>query len=68
MHTLTSWNANPVQAFKEFVSTNAFAETGRRLRADGTLRVLSAESAKIYVSTKKHRCVRWPSINLRPFH
>ena len=49
MHTLTSWNADPVRAFKEFVSTPAFAETGRRLRADGTLRSLSAESAKIYV-------------------
>lgn len=49
MHTLTSWDADPVRAFKEFVSTTAFAETGRRLRADGTVRVLSAESAKIYI-------------------
>lgn len=48
MHTLTAWDANPVQAFNEFVSTTAFAETGHRLRADGTLRTLSAESAKIY--------------------
>ncbi len=48
MHTLTFWDADPVQAFKEFVSTEAFAETGRRARADGTLKVLSAESAKIY--------------------
>jgi site-specific recombinase XerD len=49
MHTLASWDADPVRAFKEFVSTPAFSETGRRLRADGTLRALSAESAKIYV-------------------
>ncbi|MFC5462909.1 tyrosine-type recombinase/integrase [Massilia niabensis] len=49
MHALASWNADPVRAFKEFVSTTAFAETGRRLRADGTMRALSAESAKIYV-------------------
>ena len=49
MHTLTSWDADPVRAFKEFVTTEAFAETGRRARADGTLRLLSAESAKIYV-------------------
>ena len=49
MHALGSWDADPVRAFKEFVSDTAFAETGRRLRADGTLRVLSAESAKIYV-------------------
>ncbi|WP_312517886.1 site-specific integrase [Massilia sp.] len=49
MHTLASWDADPVGAFKEFVSTTAFAKTGRRLRADGTLRELSAESAKIYV-------------------
>jgi integrase/recombinase XerD len=49
MHTLASWDADPVRAFKEFVSTPAFSETGRRLRADGTLRALSAESAKIYI-------------------
>lgn len=49
MHTLKSWNADPVKAFKEFVFTEAFAETGRRALADGTLRVLSEESAKIYV-------------------
>lgn len=49
MHTATSWDADPVKAFKAFISTTAFAETGRRQRADGTLRVLSAESAKIYL-------------------
>ncbi len=49
MHNLTSWDADPVRAFKEFVCTTAFAETGRRLRADGSIRSLSAESAKIYV-------------------
>lgn len=48
MHTLTFWDTDPVQAFKDFVTTEAFAETGRRARADGTIRVLSAESAKIY--------------------
>jgi site-specific recombinase XerD len=49
MHKLISWDADPIRAFKEFVSTEAFAETGRRLRADGTLRTLSPESAKIYI-------------------
>ncbi|WP_313168856.1 site-specific integrase [Massilia oculi] len=49
MHTVTSWDADPVRSFKAFISTTAFAETGRRQRADGTLRVLSAESAKIYL-------------------
>lgn len=49
MQTPTSWDADPARSFKEFVATTAFAETGRRQRADGTLRVLSAESAKIYV-------------------
>ena len=49
MTTLTSWNADSVRAFKDFISTTAFAETGRRVRADGTLRVLSAESSKIYL-------------------
>jgi integrase/recombinase XerD len=49
MHNLTSWDADPAQAFKAFVSTTAFAETGRRLRADGSIRGLSQESAKIYI-------------------
>jgi integrase/recombinase XerD len=49
MHNLTSWNADPVRAFREFVFTTAFAETGRRLRADGSIRGLSQESAKIYI-------------------
>jgi site-specific recombinase XerD len=49
MQKLTSWDANPVQAFKEFIATTAFAETGRRLRADGSIRVLSPQSAKIYL-------------------
>ncbi|MFC0251938.1 tyrosine-type recombinase/integrase [Massilia consociata] len=49
MHKLIPWDTDPVRAFKEFVSTTAFAQTGRRLRADGTLRALSAESAKIYI-------------------
>lgn len=48
MDKLTAWNTDPARAFKQFVSTTAFAETGKRVRADGTLRVLSAESAKIY--------------------
>jgi len=49
MHTATSWDADPVKSFKAFVSTAAFAETGRRQRADGTLRIPSAASAKIYL-------------------
>ena len=48
MHTITSWDADPVRAFREFVTTSAFAETGRRLRADGSIRTLSAQSAQIY--------------------
>lgn len=49
MPALTSWDADPVRAFGAFIATTAFAETGRRLRADGTLRVLSAASARIYI-------------------
>ncbi|WP_312183744.1 hypothetical protein, partial [Massilia timonae] len=49
MHTANSWDADPVKSFKAFVSTAAFAETGRRQRADGTLRIPSAASAKIYL-------------------
>lgn len=49
MPITTSWDADPVRAFRQFVSTAAFAETGRRPRADGTLRIPSAASAKIYI-------------------
>ncbi|MEW6023169.1 MAG: site-specific integrase [Pseudomonadota bacterium] len=49
MDTISSWDADPVRAFKAFIASTAFAETGRRQRADGTLRLLSAESAKIYL-------------------
>jgi integrase/recombinase XerD len=48
MSTPTSWDRDPIKAFREFVATTAFAETGRRLPADGTLRIPSAASAKIY--------------------
>jgi len=54
MPALTSWDADPVRAFGAFIATTAFAETGRRLRADGTLRVLSAASAKIYIFMFNH--------------
>jgi integrase/recombinase XerD len=49
MHNLTSWDTDPVRAFRDFIATTEFAETGRRLRADGSLRVLSAASSKIYM-------------------
>ncbi|MFC0134350.1 hypothetical protein CR105_26705 [Massilia eurypsychrophila] len=48
MRNLTPWDADPVKAFKEFVVTDAFAKTGRRLPADGIPRTVSAESAKTY--------------------
>ncbi len=46
---LADWNADPIRAFKQFVTSTAFAETGRRLRADGSLPGLSEASAKIYI-------------------
>lgn len=49
MKNLPSWDTDPVQAFKEFVVTDAFAKTAQRLRADGTLKGVSKESAKTYV-------------------
>lgn len=48
MSNLTSWDADPVQSFKDFVTTIDFAKTTQRLRADGTIRAVSAESAKTY--------------------
>jgi len=49
MKNLTFWDSNPVDAFKEFVVTHDFAKTGRRLRADGSFKVVSKESAKTYI-------------------
>lgn len=49
MKNLPSWDTDPVLAFKEFVVTDAFAKTAQRLRADGTLKSVSTESAKTYV-------------------
>ena len=48
MKNLTLWDSHPVQAFKDFVVTQDFAKTGRRLRADGTFKLVSEESAKTY--------------------
>jgi len=55
---ISLWDTDPVQAFKQLISSTAFAETGRRLRADGTLRTLSAESTKIYLFMFQN-FVRW---------
>lgn len=49
MSTITSWDTNPVAAFRQFIATAAFSETGRRQAADGTLRLLSKRSAAIYL-------------------
>ena len=49
MHELAAWNTDPIRSFKQFVTSTAFAETGRRLRADGSLPGLSEASAKIYI-------------------
>ncbi|RYE68710.1 MAG: hypothetical protein EOO81_09180, partial [Oxalobacteraceae bacterium] len=49
MKNLTSWEKDPVQAFTDFVRTHDFAKTGRRLRADGTVKSVSLESAKTYI-------------------
>lgn len=50
MKNLTSWDSDPVQAFKEFVGTDAFAKTAQRLPADGTVRAVSKDSARTYIS------------------
>ena len=50
MKNPTSWDSNPVEAFKYFVRTDAFAKTAQRLPADGILRNVSNESAKIYIA------------------
>ena len=50
MKNPTSWDSDPVKAFKEFVGTDAFAKTAQRLPADGMLRSVSSESARTYIS------------------
>lgn len=49
MKKSTSWDAEPVQAFKEFIVSEAFGKTAQRLPADGTPKALSSDSAKTYV-------------------
>lgn len=49
MPNLTAWETAPLKAFTDFVFTIDFANTGRRLRADGMPRMVSRESAKIYI-------------------
>jgi integrase/recombinase XerD len=50
MKNLTSWDSDPVRAFKKFVGTDAFVKTAQRFPADGMLRSVSGESARIYIS------------------
>lgn len=48
MRDLSSWDTDPVTAFKRFVVTLDFAKTAKRLPADGTIKTISDESVATY--------------------
>lgn len=50
MAKLTEWDADPVKAFKHFVTTDDFAKTAKRLPADGTIKKVSSQSQVTYIS------------------
>ncbi len=48
MDNPASWDKDPVAAFKKFVVTLDFAQTAKRLPADGKLKTVSAQSVATY--------------------
>jgi site-specific recombinase XerD len=48
MATLSSWDDNPIKAFDAFVISLDFAETAKRLPADGKFKTVSRQSVAIY--------------------
>lgn len=48
MASRTEWDADPITAFKSFLTTDDFAKTAKRLPADGTIRKVSGQSRATY--------------------
>ncbi len=56
MSKLASWDANPLKAFDAFVVSLDFAETAKRLPADGKLKTVSKQSVAIYTYMFRNFC------------
>lgn len=56
MSKLASWDANPIEAFDTFVVSLDFAETAKRLPADGKLKTVSKQSVAIYTYMFRNFC------------
>ncbi|KFI07647.1 tyrosine-type recombinase/integrase [Massilia sp. BSC265] len=56
MATLSSWDDNPTKAFDAFVVSLDFAETAKRLPADGKLKTVSKQSVAIYAYMFRSFC------------
>lgn len=48
MSKLSSWDDNPIKAFSAFIISLDFAETAKRLPADGKFKTVSKQSVAIY--------------------
>ncbi|MGI4845735.1 MAG: tyrosine-type recombinase/integrase [Janthinobacterium lividum] len=56
MSKLSSWDDNPVKAFEAFVISLDFADTAKRLPADGKLKTVSKQSVTIYTYMFRNFC------------
>lgn len=56
MSKLSSWDDNPIKAFDAFIVSLDFAETAKRLPADGKLKTVSKQSAAIYTYMFRNFC------------
>ncbi|BDT59089.1 integrase [Massilia varians] len=56
MSKLSSWDDNPVKAFEAFVVSLDFADTAKRLPADGKLKTVSKQSVTIYTYMFRNFC------------
>jgi integrase/recombinase XerD len=52
----SSWDHNPIKAFDAFIVSLDFAETARRLPADGKFKTVSKQSAAIYTYMFRNFC------------
>lgn len=56
MAKLSSWDDNPVKAFDAFIVSLDFAETAKRLPADGKLKTISKHSVATYTFMFRNFC------------
>jgi len=56
MAKLSSWDANPVKAFDAFIVSLDFAETAKRMPADGKFKTISKHSVATYTFMFRNFC------------